>query len=57
MVSDAVKDGMPGSTIISTANMITDPFAVVNDQLNGIAENRYAPTENNDVNSTHGIAS
>ena len=57
MVSHIVKYGMPGSTSSSTANRITDPFAVVDDQLSGTASNKYIPIENNYVNSTHGTAS
>ena len=57
MGSEFVKDGMPGSTSISTANSITDPFVVVNDHLSGTAANKYVHTENNDINSTHSTAS
>ena len=44
MGSDIVKYGMPGSMISYTANRITDPFSVVNDQLSGTSAKTSAST-------------
>eukprot|EP00957_Ditylum_brightwellii_P042506 3218265-Ditylum_brightwellii.AAC.1 len=55
ITTDVGKDGASGSMSSLPAGRITDPFAMVPDHLSGTAvpNNKSAPTEHTDVNSTH----